>query len=260
MLLLVMVHVAVAQFGSTDIRVTDTLTHGSIHWTEGLARSWGKATGAMSRGSAGVTSQAAAQAARQELVRLFGQIRLDATQTLEQAVRLVDGRQQALEILLEQATVAETRYGPGGTVETAVQMAFAGGFMALFLPPTSAAVPESPAGAAAVHTGVMIDARGLAIQAALFPNIVDEQGQPLYTPERVEREAAIQQGYMTYARAFDQAPVLARIGENPLVVRALRVASATRVDLVLSQAEASRLRDYAATYRLLRQCRVVILM
>jgi len=44
------------------------------------------------------------------------------------------------------------------------------------------------------------------------------------------------------------------------VLRALRVVGDSRVDLVLGQAEATRLRDYAATRRLVRQCRVLIVM
>ena len=93
-----------------------------------------------------------------------------------------------------------------------------------------------------------------------FPKLVDERGQALYAPESVDREAAVQQGYIAYAKAFDQAPAQARIGEHPLMLRALRVAGETRVDLVLSDAEATRIRDYAATRRLIRQCRVLIVM
>ena len=250
----------VAQFATTDVHVTETLTYGSVHWTEGQARSQGRATGTLRRGARGSAMQEATHAARQELARVFGQLRLDATHTLAHVLQGVDGPPHALEALLAQALVAETRYGPGGTVETTVHLAFAGPLMARVLPAASPVALESPSAAEAVHTGVVIDARGLAVQPALFPTIVDEQGEPLYTPELVEREAAIQQGYVTYAKALDQAPVPARIGANPLVVRALRVAGVTRVDLVLSQSEAARLRDYAATRRLMRQCRLVILV
>jgi len=107
---------------------------------------------------------------------------------------------------------------------------------------------------------VVIDARGLAIQPALLPRLVDEAGQALYAPEVVDVEAAVQQGYVAYAKAFNQVPAQARIGTRPLVLRALRVVGDSRVDLVLGQAEATRLRDYAATRRLVRQCRVLIVM
>jgi hypothetical protein len=192
------------------------------------------------------------------------------------AVLQAESQRHALEALIAQATVVETRYLSGGTVETAVQLPFAGRLTAMLLAPSpatasaegaqlngrpsSAARPDSASSSEAPHTGVVIDARGLAIQPALLPRIVDESGQSLYAPEVVDVEAAVQQGYVAYAKAFDQAPAQARIGERPLVLRALRVAGDSRVDLVLSQAEATRIRDYAATRRLVRQCRVLIVM
>lgn len=258
-LLLACTGLALAQFASTDTRVTETLTHGKVDWTDGLALSQGSATGATRRGAAVGTGHAAFQAARQSLGRLLGQMRLDATQTLGQAMQAGAVSPQALDGVFEQATIAATQYGAGGAVETTVQLPLAGALTALLLPAGGAQTAPEPT-TEAVHTGVVIDARGLAVQPALLPHIIDEQGQPLYTPALVEREAAIQQGYVAYAKAFDQPPLPARIGNQPLVVRALRVTGTARVDVVLSMAEAARLRDYAATRRLVRQCRVLIVI
>jgi hypothetical protein len=251
---------AAAQLFSTEVRVTETLAPGQVDWTDGVVRSRDSATGSARRGAVVAATQAATQAARQGLLRVFAQVRFDARQMLGQVVRQAEAQRQELEALVGQATVIETRYFPGGAVETAVQLSFAGQLTALFLPAVSSVTPESEPKTEAVHTGVVIDARGLAIQPALFPRIVDERGQTLYAPESVDREAAVQQGYVTYAKVFDQAPAQARIGEHPLVLRALRVAGESRVDLVLSDAEALRIRDYAATRRLVRQCRVLIVM
>jgi hypothetical protein len=258
--LLVIASSAAAQLWSTEVRVTETLAHGQVDWTDGLVLSRDSATSSARRGAGVAAVQAATQAARQGLLRIFDQVRFDARQMLGQAVRQAEAPRQELEALVAQATVVETRYFPGGAIETAVQLPFAGQLTALFLPAVSSATPDSEPRTEAVHTGVVIDARGLAIQAALFPKIVDERGQTLYAPESVDREAAVQQGYVAYAKAFDQAPAQARIGEHPLVLRVLRVAGETRVDLVLSDAEATRIRDYAATRRLVRQCRVLIVM
>jgi hypothetical protein len=251
---------AAAQFFVTDGRVTETLAHGEVHWTDSAVLSRGSATGATRRGAGAATSQAAIQAARQHLRTALEQVRLDATQMLGPVLYPTAAQRHEVEALLAQAAAVETRYLPGGVVETTVHMSFAGRLTALLLPPSTASQPESEAKTAAVHTGVVIDARGLAIQPALFPRLVDDRSQALYAPDLVEVEAAVQQGYIAYAKTFDHASIQARIGANPLVVRALRVAGASRVDLVLSQAEATRLRDYAATRRLLRQCRVVIVI
>jgi hypothetical protein len=251
---------AAAQLWSTEVRVTETLSHGQVDWTDGLVLSRDSAARSVRRGAGVAAVQAATQAARQGLLRIFDQVRFDATQMLRQAVRQAEAPRQELEALVVHATVVETRYFPGGAVETAVQLPFAGQLTALFLPAVSSVTPDGEPRVEAVHTGVVIDARGLAIQPALFPKIMDERGQTLYAPESVDREAAVQQGYVAYAKAFDQAPAQARVGEHPLVLRALRVAGETRVDLVLSDAEATRIRDYAATRRLVRQCRVLIVM
>jgi hypothetical protein len=258
--LLALAGTAAAQWWQTDVRVVETLPRGQVDWTEGAVLSRGSATGTTLRGARAVTDQAATQAARQGLWGGLEQVRLDARQMLGPTLLQVEAHRQALEALIAQAAAVETRYWPGGTVETAVQLPFAGRLTALFFAQSSAVIPNGEPRSEAVHTGVVIDARGLAIQPALFPRIVDESGQSLYAPEVVDVEAAVQQGYVAYAKAFDQAPAQARIGERPLVLRALRVAGDTRVDLVLSNAEASRLRDYAATRRLVWQCRVLIVM
>jgi len=259
MCLLVVASTAAAQWWPTEVRVIETLPRGQVNWTEGVVLSRDSATGTMQRGAEARTSQAAAQAARQGLWAMLEQVRLDARQMLGPAVRQMQERRQELEASVAQAVVVETRYAPG-TVEMTVQLPFAGRLTALFLAPSSAVASDGEPRSEAAHTGVVIDARGLAIQPALFPRIVDETGQTLYAPEVVDVEAAVQQGYVAYAKTFDQAPAQARIGERPLVLRALRVAGDTRVDLVLSHAEATRMRDYAATRRLVRQCRVLIVM
>jgi len=258
--LLVIASSAAAQLWSTEVRVTETFSYEQVDWTDGLVLSRDKVTSAARRGAGVAAVQAATQAARQGLLRVLDQVRFDATQRFGQALRQAEGPRQGLEALVAHASVVEARYFPGGAVETAVQLPFAGRLTALFLPAVSSVTPDGEPRTEAVHTGVVIDARGLAIQPALFPKIVDERGQTLYTPESVDREAAVQQGYVAYAKVFDQAPAQARVGEHPLVLRALRVAGETRVDLVLGDAEATRIRDYAATRRLVRQCRVLIVM
>jgi len=251
---------ATAQFFVSDGRVTETLPPGEVNWTGGSVLSRGSATGATRRGASVATHQAATEAARQRLRTVLAQVRQDATQTLGQTLFPNEAQRHEVEALLTQATAVETRYLPGGVVDTAVQLPFAGRLTALLLPPPAGTPSEGDPKTEAVHTGIVIDARGLAIQPALFPRLVDERNQVLYAPDQVDGEAAAQQGYVTYAHTFDQPANQVRLGTNPLVVRALRVAGTTRVDLVLGQAEAARLRDYPATRRLLRQCRVVIVM
>ncbi|MDZ7379003.1 MAG: hypothetical protein ONB06_06595, partial [candidate division KSB1 bacterium] len=215
---------AAAQGGAAETRVIEILPRGQINWTEGAVLSRHSATNTAPRGASDPPQQAAVQAARQGLLVVLDRVRLDAHQMLGPALRQAAAQRQELEALVAQAEVVETRYLPGKTAETTVQLPFVGRLTALLLTPPAALPPDDGARTDTAHTGVVIDARGLAIQPALLPRIVDETGQILYAPEVVDAEAAAQQGYVAYARAYDQAPAQARIGERPLVLRALRVA------------------------------------
>ncbi len=63
--LLVIASSAAAQLWLTEVRVTETLAHGQVDWTDGLVLSRDSATSAARRGAGVAAVQAATQAARQ---------------------------------------------------------------------------------------------------------------------------------------------------------------------------------------------------
>jgi hypothetical protein len=193
------------------------------------------------------------------LLTVLAEVRLDASRLLGVAVQESPALRQALEEAVADAEVYEMLYFPGGTVESAVQLPLRGRFITLLLPAnTSPTGGVDEPSTAVVYTGVVIDARGLAIQSALLPRIVDERGQTVYAPEVVDPMLAAQRGYIAYARAFDRMPTQERIGTNPLILRAHRISGEARVDLVLRSTDAAQLRDYPTTQRLLQRCQVLI--
>jgi hypothetical protein len=202
---------------------------------------------------------AAVQTARQRLLATLGQLRVSAAHTVGDLVHQMPEKQQALAGMVAEAEVITTRYLPRDMVESTVQLPLGGRFTALLLPatPPLATLPELSA--EAVYTGVVIDARGLAIQPALFPQIVDEQGQILYAPMQVDATMAVQRGYVEYAYTIDSPQLETRVGKQPLVLRARRALGPTRVDLVLGPGEAAQLQQADALRRLLMQCRVAII-
>src|SRR5262245_16543283 len=78
--LLVVGSAAAAQWVPTEARVIEALRRGQVNWTEGLVLSRDSATGTASQGAGALTRQAAAQAARQGLLVVLDQVRLDARQ------------------------------------------------------------------------------------------------------------------------------------------------------------------------------------
>ncbi len=85
------------------------------------------------------------------------------------------------------------------------------------------------------YTGILIDARALAeIEPALFPQIVSETGELIYSASQVDREILAQQGMVRY-RAEDTQELAARIGEHPLLVKPVLLASTAPGGLLLAE-------------------------
>jgi hypothetical protein len=151
----------------------------------------------------------------------------------------------------------QTRYLPQGAVESTVQIPLFGRLAALVWPETTAAAVPAAEATSGVYTGIVIDARGLALQPAVFPRIFDEDGQVLYAPESVQAEVAMQWGYVAYTRVLDSAQVESRVGKNPLLLHARRTAGPARVDVIMSR-EAGPQLQHAAIRLLLAHGRVII--
>lgn len=260
--LLVFGRMGAAQRRSTD--VLDTFPAGQVNWTTGVIQSRG--LGSPPRRNSTPSQPCAAgyaeaiRAARQRLLEAVAQLRFDATQTVGSVLQHTVERQQRLEALVAAAEVVQTRYQSRGTVESTVQLSLFGPVTALLLPVVSRPSTEVASVSDVVYTGVVIDARGLALRSALFPRIVDENAQPVYDLTLVDTDIAARRGYMAYASTFTDARAKARIGERPFVVRARRVSGAERVDLVLRQTDAAQIQDHGGTRHLLRHCRVMILL
>lgn len=140
-----------------------------------------------------------------------------------------------------------TRYFSDGGVEIDVEVPLDAVGEAVL--PRAAAAP-APAG----PTSLVVDAAGLKVAPALAPRLLDEAGQELYGPASLG-EAARRGGVAAYARGLDSAKrdLGPRVGDKPLVVKALRAQGA---DLVLAKADAAALAGHPA---FLAEGRVVIL-
>ena len=258
MCFLLMVGTAAAQWRQLETTVVETVLTGRIDWTAGLVHSTGRAPAAGREAAPATPVETAIETARQQLRQTLAQLQLDAARTVGSVVQGTIETQQRLATLVARAEVVETRYLPRGAVESTLQMSLFGQFTALLWPEMTTHADTAGLAGEAVHTGIIIDARGLAVHPALFPQVFDEEGRTLYAPARVRAEMAQQRGYMVYATAFDSPQIEPRVGKNPLVLRARRVADGGRVDLIMHQADALQLQRSPALQTLLSQCRVVI--
>jgi hypothetical protein len=112
------------------------------------------------------------------------------------------------------------------------------------------------------YTGVVIDARGLGLQPSMSPRLRDIYGNTLWGNLEIAPEVVIEYGLAGWARteAELQHPNLrARIGENPLWIRAIRVQGVGRNEVILDSADAERLLRENAVGGFLERLAVVFL-
>jgi hypothetical protein len=140
------------------------------------------------------------------------------------------------------------RYFSDGGVEIDVEVPLDAAGEAL-LPRGAAA--QAPAG----PTALVVDATGLKVAPALAPRLLDEAGRELYGPATLGDSARRSSGVAAYAPGLEAArrDLAARLGDRPLVVKALRAQGS---DLVLGAEATAQLSPRPA---FLAEGRVVIL-
>ncbi|MDP6338845.1 MAG: hypothetical protein QF842_00765 [Candidatus Marinimicrobia bacterium] len=149
-------------------------------------------------------------------------------------------------------------------VEYSVPMS---GISDIVLPPVTvpAAPPGTPAGAATTPTaggitGVIIDARGLKARPAMAPRILDQNGNAVYGPGTYSREYAVTNGVAGYSKSIEAAQKDPRVLGNPLVVKGVSTSGTNRTDVVISNADVSKIDAANRSYNVLKDCRVLILL
>jgi len=133
--------------------------------------------------------------------------------------------------------VGKPRYYSDGGVEMDVEVPLEGAISEALLPAGAGAAPAGKG--PAPGTSLVVDARGQKVVPALAPRVLDPAGREIYGPAMLGAPAR-PGGGAAYARDLESArrDLGARLGDRPLVVKAVRAEGA---DLVLSDADAAAL-------------------
>jgi hypothetical protein len=108
------------------------------------------------------------------------------------------------------------------------------------------------------YSGVIIDARDLDVNPALYPNVVTEDGKLVYGAQFLNPEYALMNGVSTYVRSIEEARNHG-VGESPFIVKALKTMGAFAADLVLPGVVVDQLFGLEEQYNHLSEGRVVIM-
>ena len=160
-----------------------------------------------------------------------------------------------------------------GSVEVLLQMNLHGGFAQLVLPKEIRQIEgikqiklganstgDSTNSASEAYTGLMVDARSIELEPALVFKILDENLEEVFGPAFVSREFVVQQGMAAYYTDIESATSDPRISEKPLTVKALRTDYPSQSNLVISNADAAKLKSASQHLQFLKESRVVILL
>jgi hypothetical protein len=113
------------------------------------------------------------------------------------------------------------------------------------------------------YTGIIIDARKLALKPALYPQIFSYSGILLYNQSMVKLDEAQFSTIVGYSRSMDRAVTMSRVGSNPLKIAAIAVVKAANgenTDIILNSNNSNAFHQAASDGDLLSKAAVVIII
>ena len=206
--------------------------------------------------------------AYRNLLEIVQGVRIDSNTVVKDFMTESDVIRASVEGLVKGSKVMNKEYLSDGTVEVTVRMNLSGRLSQSIMPKAfekeqGAAPPPPPAVSAPsgdIFTGLVIDARGLAARPAMSPKIVDENGKEVYGSMNVDRLYAIQQGMTGYARDLTAAQSNPRVTNNPVSVKGVKASGPGKCDIMISNADAEKIRASGDNLSFLKKCRVMIVL
>ncbi|MFC1812176.1 hypothetical protein ACFL03_05745 [Thermodesulfobacteriota bacterium] len=259
----------------------ERMEKGSINWTEGYVESKGIGTPLEKHSGKQNPNPKALWAAKQDaihnILEIIQDVRIDSATTVKDFAEENDVIRSKVESMAREAREVGKEYLSDSTVVVTMQMSLRGGFAQLILPqgikqvdsikaivpaqetvsPKSSIPSDNPV---VLYSGLVVDARGLGAKAVMSPKIFDENGQEVYGPTFVSREFAVQQGMSEYVMDLTAAQSSPKVASTPLTVRGLRTEKPGGSNIIISNADVSKLKSASEHLSFLKKCRVVIVV
>ena len=247
---------------------TSVGSSGKVDWTTGVITAVGigapPAQPANAAQARAMAERAAQVVAYRNLLEAVKGVRLDSTTTVENFMVTSDVIRTQVSGFVQGAMIMDKKYMSDGSVEVTVGMKLTGALADSLLPKTPPVQPTgivtTPGAGGQTFTGLIVDARGLGIKPAMAPKVLNEDGKEVYGSAWINRDWAVREGMAGYLKDPLQAQQNPRVTDKPLLVKAIKASGDARVDLVISNADASMIHGAAQNLSFLEKCRVIILV
>ena len=253
--------------------------NGAIDWTAGVVEA--KGTGVPTtytysgkqQTHKGKTLSQATKKAQHNLLETIVNLRINSESRVIDVVEAYPSIMAQLRDMVQKAPEVEQlrQYQYDGTVEVWSRMKLNGGFSQLILPPEIRHIESikqvltprktlSRPRSSQIFTGLVVDARTMRAVPVLAPRILDENLEEVFGPAYVSREFAVQQGMSGYAKELAAAEKNQRVTNNPLTVKGIKTSGLGRSNIVISNADAAKLRGASENLSFMKKCRVMIVV
>jgi len=170
-------------------------------------------------------------------------LRVSADKTLGDAMTS-DEIKAKVEGVIRGYKVADKRYFSDNGIEVDVEVPLSA-LTELVAPPPDSQHAQLNTEGQPKNTGLVVDARGLKVEKALSPRLLDGDGKPVYGIDTLSEDARKSKGVASYFATLESAKKSLLVGDKPLVVKAAKVQG---TDLVLSAEDLKRLSESNNTY------------
>jgi hypothetical protein len=258
-------------FGYTDNSkdVIELKENGSINWSRGVVQAKGigipptKLSGDSNARTEALTD--AKLNASHEILKIIKELRINGTTVVGDYAIQEPAIMSKIENMVNNAKVVKKEYLTDGTVKIEMEVNLRGGFAQLILPKEikpldSIKLVTMNKTSTPVFTGLVVDAKGLGVKPVMVPKIIDENNQEVYGSAFVSREYAVQQGMSGYSRDLKESLKEKRVSDYPLVVKGLKTSGPGHSEIVISNADASKLRGISESLYFMKKCRVIIVI
>jgi hypothetical protein len=258
-------------FGYTDNskEIIELKENGSINWSSGVVQAKGigipptKMSGNSSVRTTTLTD--AKLNAFHAILKIIKELRINGNTVVGDYAIQEPAIMSKIENMVKNAKVVKKEYLTDGTVKIEMEVNLRGGFAQLILPKDikpldSITLMTKNKTSSPVFTGLVVDAKGLGVRPVMVPRILDENNQEVYGPAFVSREYAVQQGMSGYTRDLKEILKDQRVSVYPLVVKGLRTSGPGHSEIVISNADASKLRSISESLYFMKKCRVIIVV